>query len=251
MTTTLNSNSLQTESAMQCLVIDDEPLARAGIIDFIGKLDFLTVAGSCSSAMEASEHIRKGSIDLLFLDINMPYLSGLDFLESLEHPPLTIITTAYSEHALEGFRLQIVDYLLKPIPFKRFYQATLKARQLYMMSISTRNPQPVDTFLYVRQGDSFRKISWVDILYIEGMQNYAKLHFKNQELVIHQTMISLEETLPRDNFFRIHKSYLINIAHIDQISGGRLFINGQELPISRTRREDLLKEVVYNKLLSR
>lgn len=245
------NHPLTAEPAMQCLVIDDEPLARTGLIDFIEKLDFLEVAGTCSSAMEASEYIQKGNIDLLFLDINMPYLSGLEFLESMEHPPLTILTTAYSEHALEGFRLQIVDYLLKPIPFNRFYQAAMKARQQHMMTLSPRHPKPVDTFLYVRQGDSFHKISWVDILYIEGMQNYARLHFKDQEMVIHQTMISLEETLPRDNFFRIHKSYLINISHIDQVSGGRVFINGQELPISRNRREDLLKEVVYTKLLSR
>ncbi|PYF74697.1 LytR/AlgR family response regulator transcription factor [Pedobacter nutrimenti] len=247
----LNPNPVSNESPMQCLVIDDEPLAREGIIDFIAKLDFLQVAGTCSTAMEASEYIQKGNIDLLFLDINMPYLSGLEFLESLEHPPLTILTTAYSEHAMEGYRLQIVDYLLKPITFKRFYQAALKARQFYLMSLTPKNPRPIDTFLYVRQGDCFLKISWVDILYIEGMQNYAKLHFKDRELVIHQTMISLEETLPGDNFFRIHKSFLINIAHIDSVSGGRVFINGQELPISRTRREDLLKEVVYTKLLSR
>ncbi|MBB6271347.1 DNA-binding LytR/AlgR family response regulator [Pedobacter cryoconitis] len=239
------------EAPLQCLVIDDEPLARDGIIDFCSKLDFLQVAGSCSTAMEASDYIQQGNIDLLFLDINMPYLSGLEFLESLEHPPLTILTTAYSEHALEGYRLQIVDYLLKPITFKRFYQAALKARQHHLMNITPKHPQPVDTFLYIRQGDSFQKISWVDILFIEGMQNYAKLHFKDRELVIHQTMISLEETLPKDNFFRIHKSYLINISHIDSVSGGRVFINGNELPISRNRREDLLKEVVYTKLLSR
>jgi len=239
------------EAPLQCLVIDDEPLARDGIIDFCSKLDFLQVAGSCSTAMEASDYIQQGNIDLLFLDINMPYLSGLEFLESLEHPPLTILTTAYSEHALEGYRLQIVDYLLKPITFKRFYQAALKARQHHLMNITPKHPQPLDTFLYIRQGDSFQKISWVDILFIEGMQNYAKLHFKDRELVIHQTMISLEETLPKDNFFRIHKSYLINISHIDSVSGGRVFINGNELPISRNRREDLLKEVVYTKLLSR
>lgn len=244
-------NSMSNAPVMQCLVIDDEPLAREGIINFIERLDFLQVAGSCSSAMEASSHVQKGHIDLLFLDINMPYLSGLEFLESLEHPPLTILTTAYSEYALEGFRLQIVDYLLKPITFKRFYQAALKARQFHLMTSTPRHPDPIDTFLYVRQGDSFQKISWVDILYIEGMQNYAKLHFKDRELVIHQTMISLEATLPRDNFFRVHKSFLINIAHIDSVTGGRVFINGQELPISRNRREDLLKEVVYTKLLSR
>lgn len=238
-------------SILRCLVIDDEPLAREGIVDFIARVDFLQVAGTCASALEASAYIEKGDIDLLFLDINMPYLSGLALLESLETPPMTILTTAYSEHALEGYRLQIVDYLLKPITFQRFYQAVLKARQLHLMSTASKNSPATDTFLYVRQGDGFQKISWVDILYIEAMQNYAILHFKNQELIIHQTMISLEESLPRDNFFRIHKSYLINTTHIDSVSGGRVFINGKGLPISRARREDLLKDVVYTKLLSR
>lgn len=247
----LNLSKIGNDSPLQCLIVDDEPLAREGIIDFCAQLDFLQVAGACGTALEAADYIQKGNIDLMFLDINMPYLSGLGFLESMEHAPLTILTTAYSEHALEGYRLQIVDYLLKPIAFKRFYQAALKARQLHLATASVKLPQPVDTFLYIRQGDGFKKISWVDILFIEGMQNYAKLYFKDRELVIHQTMISLEASLPADNFFRIHKSYLINIAHIDSVSGGRVFINGNELPISRNRREELLKEVVYTKLLSR
>lgn len=249
MTLNLGQNLNQ---VIKCLVIDDEPLARSSIVDFIEKVDFLEVIGSCASALEAAKYIQQGQVDLMFLDINMPYLSGLEFLDSLDHPPLAIFTTAYSEHALEGYRLQIVDYLLKPITFQRFYQAALKARQHYLMSLAaTKQQTPTDTFLYVRQEDGFQKISWVDILYIEGMQNYVKLHFKSQVLIIHQTMISLEETLPKENFFRIHKSFLINIAHIDSISGGRLFINGHQLPISRTRKEELLKEVVYKNLLSR
>lgn len=236
---------------IKCLVVDDEPLARNSIIDFIEKIDFLEVVGSCASALEASEYIQNGQVDLLFLDINMPYLSGLEFLDSLDRPPMAIFTTAYSEHALEGYRLQIVDYLLKPITFQRFYQASLKAQQLYSLTASAKQQVPADPFLYIRQGEGFQKISWVDILYIEGMQNYAKLHFKNQVLIIHQTMISLEETLPKEKFFRIHKSFLVNIDHIDSIAGGRLSINNQQLPISRARREALLKEVVYKNLLSR
>ncbi|TPD71865.1 response regulator transcription factor [Flavobacterium microcysteis] len=242
---------LPSKVIIRCLVVDDEPLARHSIIDFIEKVDFLEVVGSCASALEASEYVQNGQVDLLFLDINMPYLSGLEFLDSLERPPMAIFTTAYSEHALEGYRLQIVDYLLKPITFQRFYQASLKAQQLFLLTASAKQPVPVDPFLYIRQGEGFQKISWTDILYIEGMQNYAKLHFKNQILVIHQTMISLEETLPKEKFFRIHKSFLVNIDHIDSIAGGRLSINGQQLPISRTRREALLKEVVYKNLLSR
>ncbi|WP_447635475.1 LytR/AlgR family response regulator transcription factor [Flavobacterium microcysteis] len=248
----MNMNpELPSKVMIRCLVVDDEPLARHSIIDFIEKVDFLEVVGSCASALEASEYVQNGQVDLLFLDINMPYLSGLEFLDSLERPPMAIFTTAYSEHALEGYRLQIVDYLLKPITFQRFYQASLKAQQLFSLTASAKQPVPVDPFLYIRQGEGFQKISWTDILYIEGMQNYAKLHFKNQVLVIHQTMISLEETLPKEKFFRIHKSFLVNIDHIDSIAGGRLSINGQQLPISRTRREALLKEVVYKNLLSR
>lgn len=248
----MNMNPEQPSKVMiRCLVVDDEPLARHSIIDFIEKIDFLEVIGSCASALEASEYVQNGQVDLLFLDINMPYLSGLEFLDSLERPPMAIFTTAYSEHALEGYRLQIVDYLLKPITFQRFYQASLKAQQLFSLTASAKQQIPADPFLYIRQGEGFQKISWTDILYIEGMQNYAKLHFKNQVLVIHQTMISLEETLPKEKFFRIHKSFLVNIDHIDSIAGGRLFINGQQLPISRTRREALLKEVVYKNLLSR
>lgn len=240
-----------TESPLQCLVIDDEPIARTGIIDFIDQLDFLQVAGSCSTAMEASDFLHGNPVDLLFLDINMPYLTGLELLESMENPPLTILTTAYSEHALEGYRLQIVDYLLKPITFQRFHQAATKARQLHQMNRLSKQTPAIDPFLFVRQKDSFKKILWADILYVEGMQNYAKLKFKDQELIIHQTLLSLEEILPADQFFRIHKSYLVNIAHIDVVSGGRIFIDGHELPISRHRREELLKEVVYNKLISR
>ena len=118
---------------MKCLVIDDEPIARNGIVDFVSKIDFLEVAGTCASALEATSYIQEKEVDLLFLDINMPYLTGLEFLESLDNPPLVIFTTAYSEYALEGYRLQVVDYLLKPITFQRFYQAALKAKQWHQM----------------------------------------------------------------------------------------------------------------------
>ncbi|MFS4429812.1 LytR/AlgR family response regulator transcription factor [Chryseobacterium sp. S90] len=237
---------------MKCLIIDDEPLARFHLKELAGQIDFLSVEGTCATALEADAKVKESKIDLLFLDINMPYLTGLEFLEQLENPPLCILTTAYSEYALEGFRLQVVDYLLKPIAFNRFYQAVNKAQQQFIISEKLKkNTSLDDPFLYVRQSDSFIKVSWVDILYIESMQNYTKLHFKDKSLVIHQTMKAIEESLPSDHFFRIHKSYLINITHIDMISGGRLFINKIELPISRTRKEELLNQVVYKKLISK
>ncbi|WP_197737165.1 LytR/AlgR family response regulator transcription factor [Chitinophaga deserti] len=237
---------------MKCLVIDDEPLARDQIQEFARQLEFMEVAGTYASALAATSRITQGGIDLLFLDINMPYLSGLDFLESLESPPLCIFITAHSEYALEGFRLQIVDYLLKPIAFPRFYQAASKAYQQFQLLEKNKNNLPAeDAILYVKLNDQFVKISWPDILFVEGMQNYTKLHFKDKVLTIHQTLVALEESLPAQQFFRIHKSYLVNISHIDMISGGRVFVGKHELPISRAKKEDLLNQVVYKKLISR
>ena len=126
-------------SKLKCLVVDDESIAIRGIANYISKLDFLEVAGSCSSALEAAEILKKKEIDLMFLDINMPHLSGLEFLESLEKPPLTIITTAYSEYALDGFRLHVVDYLMKPIAFQRFFQAVSKAQEMFCTQIILQN----------------------------------------------------------------------------------------------------------------
>lgn len=234
---------------MKCLVIDDEPMAREGIIDYIDKVDFLEVESTFSSALEASTYLQRSSADLLFLDINMPYLSGMDFLESLDNTPLTILTTAYSEYALEGFRLQVVDYLLKPFPFKRFHQAVTKAYQMYLSRNSLSDTLETNPFLYIRQGDTYHKINRKDILFIEGMQNYVKLHFGKKTLIIHQTMSSLEESLPKNLFFRAHKSFLVNIIHIDSVSGGRIFIGKHEIPVSRQKKEELLNTVIYKNLI--
>jgi DNA-binding LytR/AlgR family response regulator len=237
---------------LKCLIVDDEPIAIKGVVNFINQLDFLEVIDTCTSAMKATEILKTKDIDLMFLDINMPMLSGLDFLKSLDKSPLTILTTAYSEHALEGFKLNVVDYLMKPLEFQRFFQAAHKALDLFQSHIVTQNTKEgADSDMYIRQGDTFQRIIWEDILFVEGMQNYLKLHFKDKTFVIHQTMISLEEMLPKDSFFRIHQSYLINTNKIDAISGGRVFINGQQLPISRHRKEELLKTVVYVKLISK
>ncbi|MDR1273888.1 MAG: LytTR family DNA-binding domain-containing protein [Odoribacteraceae bacterium] len=238
---------------LKCLVVDDEPVAVKGIVAYIEKLDFLETASTCSSALEAAEVLKKEEIDLMFLDINMPYLSGLEFLESLDKAPMTILTTAYSEYALEGYRLNVVDYLLKPISFQRFFQAAMKAREIFKSQVLLKkNKEDASTDdMYVRQGDSFKRIAWEDILYVEGMQNYLKLYFKDETLVIHQTMSSLEEILPKDAFFRIHRSFLVNISRIDTITGGRIFIHGKELPVSRPKKEELLKTVVYKNLISK
>lgn len=237
---------------LRCLIVDDEQVAVRGMVKYVQKLDFLEITDTCSSAMEAAEILKKKEIDLMFLDINMPLLSGLEFLESLAKVPLTILTTAYSEYALEGFRLNVVDYLLKPIAFQRFFQASSKARDMFQSQIlMQKSGEDVRPDMYIRQGDAFVRIVWSDILFVEGMQNYLKLYFEDRTLVIHQTMTSLEEMLPDGAFFRVHRSYLVNISHIDSISGGRIFIRGKELPISLKRKEGLLDSVVYKNLISR
>lgn len=241
-----------TPSKIKCLIVDDESIAIKGIINYMDKLDFLEATASCSSALEAAEILKKSEIELMFLDINMPHLSGLEFLEALENPPLTIITTAYSEYAIEGFRLHVVDYLLKPIAFQRFFQAATKAQTLFRSQLILRDGQEgTRSDMYVRQGDAFLRIEWEDILYAEGMQNYVKLYFADKVLTIHQTMASLEEILPKNYFFRIHRSYLINISHIHKISGGQVSVNGSNLPIAKPKRQDLLNAVVYKNLISK
>lgn len=242
----------QPSRPLKCLIVDDEPVAIQGVAYYIGKLDFLEVSEMCSSAMEAAEILKEKEIDLLFLDINMPHLSGLEFLESLDKAPLTILTTAYSEYALEGYKLNVVDYLLKPISFNRFFQAASKARELFQSRIilQKRVAEP-NPNMYVRQNDTFVRIIWEDILYVEGMQNYLKIYFKDTVLIIHQTMNSLEEMLSKEFFFKIHRSFLVNIAHIDSIKRGRLLIGGNELPIAQKRKDELLKTVVYKNLISK
>lgn len=237
---------------LKCLIVDDEPGAIEGIKLYIDKLDFLEIADTCFSAIDATDVLKEKEIDLMFLDINMPDLTGLEFLESLDKAPLTILTTAYSEYALDGYRLNVIDYLLKPIAFQRFFQAAQKAKDVYTSQLLLKENQDSDNSdIYIKQADSFIRIVWTDILYVESMQNYVKIHLIDKTHIVHQTMVATEEMLPKEFFFRIHKSFLINISHIDSIKGGRIYVNEKELPLSKYRRDDLFKVVVNKKLIGK
>jgi len=246
-----NANQIN-HQPLKCLIVDDEPGAVEGIKLYIEKLDFLEIAEVSFSALEAANALKEEQIDLMFLDINMPDLTGLEFLESLNEPPLTIMTTAYSEYAIDGFRLNVVDYLLKPISFQRFFQAAQKAKNTHNSRLIPQETKGLTSNdLYIKQGDSFIRIIWTDILYVEAMQNYVKIHLQDKIHLVHQSMNATENMLPSHVFFRIHKSYLVNLFHIDSISGGRVYIKSVELPLSKHRREELFETAVNKKLLSR
>ncbi len=243
-----NSNNLN----IRCLIVDDEENAIEGIIDCLNQIDSFQVVDTCFSAIEAMEVLKQKEIDLMFLDINMPRLTGIEFIESLQIPPIVILTTAYSDYALDAFRLNVADYLLKPYTFQRFFQATQKAIDLFNSKLPTRKNENTETKdVFIRQGDSFQKIDCKKILFVEAMQNYLKINLINNTFIIHQTMTSLEEMLPKDLFFRIHNSYLVNVNYIDSVSKSRLFVNGNELPISKYRKEKFLESIVYKKLISK
>jgi len=240
---------------LKCLIVDDEPLAAEGIKIYADKLDFLTIEAICYAAIEALNILNSRAIDLIFLDVNMPDLTGVEFLEQLQNPPLTIFTTAYSEFAIDGFRLNAIDYLLKPISFARFVQAVQKAKAQQAMLQPKVPAAPavsaVNNELYLKQDNEFIRVCADDILYIEAMQNYIIIHQADQKNTIHQTMRTAEELLAGMSFFRTHRSYLINIAHIDRIRGNSITIKGQEIPLSKHRREELFERIVDKKLLNK
>lgn len=231
----MNGNA---NSRLRCLIVDDEPVAAEGIALYVSRTDFLEVSAIRYSAIEAEEFLKHGSADLLFLDINMPGMTGIEWLEKDGILPLTILTTAYPDYALDSYRLDVVDYLLKPVSFERFLQAAEKARSRHLAAV--QNKEVPDT-LMIKQDDTWLRISTEDILYVEGMQNYLKLHLTSGSAIIRKTMNSFASGLPSGQFFRTHKSYLVNMAHIEGISGSEVLIAGQRLPLSPLKKRDLLK----------
>jgi two-component system, LytTR family, response regulator len=231
---------------MKCLIVDDEPLAQQVMEEFAGRVPFLEVAGKCSSATEAIEVLRTKAIDLIFLDIHMPRLSGLDFISSLHNPPQFILVTAYSEYALQGFNVSATDYLMKPVPFERFMKAVTKAYELY--SLRNRPGQDKsntpERFMLVKSGYQTVKILFDSILYIEGLKDYVKIYTEGKKPVLSLlTMKGLAETLPAKRFLRIHKSYIVAIDRISTISRNRVMIGEKWIPVGENYRDAFRKQM--------
>lgn len=237
---------------LDCLIVEDEPLARNLMTEYVKKIPYLNLVDACSSPLAAIEILRKQSIDLLFLDIQMPEITGISLLKALQKKPMVILTTAYSEYALEGYELDVIDYLLKPITFERFLRAVEKASQrkttLIQSPVEKTVTDPSQPFVFVKDGTKMVKVRWDDILYVEGLKDYVTIHTKQQKVVTLQRLKSLEEQLPADKFIRIHNSFIVSVDAIEIIHKGEVQIGSALIPISDTYRKSFKDFIDRNQM---
>ncbi len=235
---------------IRCLAVDDEVYATKMIADYISKVPYFELAGTTTNAIEALTRIQQGDIDLVFLDIQMPELTGIQFLKLCGHKCKVILTTAYAEYALEGFEHDVIDYLLKPIAFDRFLKAAQKAFNIFNVAKHQDNPadnslqatdQPSYMFIKGESKNKFLKVNFNDILYIEGLKNYVSIFTASQRFVTYQSLQGLEAQLPKPPFYRVHKSYIIAIDKLRMIDGHTIYIGDKAIPIGETYREGFLR----------
>jgi two-component system LytT family response regulator len=226
---------------MNCIAIDDEPLALELLVDNISKVPFLKLVAACENPIQAMAVLEKETVDLVFLDIQMPGLTGLQFIQSLTHKPLFILITAYEKYALEGYALDVVDYLVKPVSLDRFIKACNKARELHELKALRQNPagEQAPGYFFVNVDYSLVKISFQDILWIESLKDYAKINLKSSSkpIVTRMSMKQLEENLPADKFLRVHKSFIIARDQVTAVRKNSLFIGTMEIPVGENYRE--------------
>lgn len=225
---------------IRCLAVDDEPLALKKMAHYIEKTPFLELVGLCESAFDALQIMQSQDIDLLFLDINMPDLSGMELAKSLEHPPGIIFTTAYSEYALDGFKVDAIDYLLKPIDYAAFLKAANKAHHLMMRTGPvTEELSLKEQFLFIKSDYKIIKIDLADINYVESQREYVRIHLVNQKPIMTLfSMKKLEEFLPSETFMRVHRSFIVNLKRISTIERNRIIFNEKDyIPVSEQYRE--------------
>ncbi|MEO7991110.1 MAG: LytTR family DNA-binding domain-containing protein [Chryseolinea sp.] len=229
---------------MTCLAIDDEPLALDLLEDNIKRIPFLTLIKKCTNALEANAFLNEQSVDLIFLDIQMPGLTGIQFLQGLSRtPPLVIFITAYEKYALEGYTLDVIDYLLKPVPFERFLKAVNKANDKFQSRKAPAATSPVADYIFVNSEYNLVRIDFADIGYIEGLKDYVKIFLLSAQrpVITRMSMKSLEATLPGDQFVRVHKSFIVALSKIASIRKGRISVLKTTIPISDHFKDNLSK----------
>jgi DNA-binding LytR/AlgR family response regulator len=238
---------------IRCIIIDDEPLARKGLKEYFSDVDFLQLEGEFNEPLKAMKLITEGQVQLIFLDIQMPRISGLDFFRSLKQAPPVIFTTAFPQYALDGFELNALDYLVKPVSFERFLKAALKAKEYYEVrqkNLAEPGAQRNDYF-FVKADNKLVKLFFDDILYAEALQNYVAIHTVSKKYITYLTFRSIEEYLPSDRFIKTHKSYIVSASRIDNIEGNDIRIGEHHIPISRSTREEVMEKLLKGRFLKR
>lgn len=236
---------------MKCVIIDDEPLAVDLLVEFVGRVESLELVTTFTNAIDAISIINQSEVDLIFLDIEMPHFTGIDFINAIEKKPLIIFTTAYSNYAVEGFNLGAVDYLVKPIPFIRFLKAVLRAQQIFIpknlpqqTNQTINSPEIEHDFMFVRAEYENVKINFSDILFIEGLKDYVKIYTTDNKYTLTLiSLIKLENLLSSKGFARIHRSYIINIRHVKSIQKNKVLIAEKRLPISESYKAAFFEKI--------
>ena len=237
---------------IRCVIIDDEPLARKGLKEYIADTPFLSLEAEYDSPLLALQRLRDLEVDLLFLDIQMPKLTGLELLKTMPQAPPVIFTTAYPQFALDGFDLNALDYLVKPISFERFLKAAHKAKEHYELRHALEKEggaQP--DFFFVKVDNKLVKLFFEDVLFVEALQNYVAIYTKQKKYITYLTFKSIEEYLPETAFVKTHKSYIVSAARIDNIDGNEIRIGEHHIPISRTHKEEALEKILKGRFLKR
>ncbi|WP_192349360.1 LytTR family DNA-binding domain-containing protein [Algoriphagus sp. Y33] len=227
---------------MNCLIVDDEPIAQNILKEFISTIDYLNLVACCSNSNEAFNEVQQKQVDLVFLDVNMPGIDGMAFAKIIPKEIHVIFTTAYREYAIEGFNLQATDYLLKPIPFDRFLKAVAKARESFVTK-SPQTAQDKSEFIFVRQDRKMEKIDFSEILVVESQADYIKIHLKDRFLIVRESISNFEKKLPGSRFIRFHRSFIGNLKSIDSYTHEYLEIAGKALTISRSYKEEVLRRL--------
>ncbi len=239
---------------MRCLIIDDEPLARELLESYLGRIAELKLIKSCGNALEAFSLLQEKSIDLIFLDIEMPQVTGIELLRSLKDKPRVILTTAYREYAFEAYDLDVVDYLLKPVTFERFLRGIGKIKLLKQYDIPGEVTIPVnssfdDAYLYLKENREMVKVFLKDILYIESLRDYVRVKTQTREVITYQKISYLEQKLPQNKFLRIHRSFMIAIDRVISFTPSSVRINSMDIPIGRNYKYPTMKQLTQHSVL--
>lgn len=225
-----------------CIITDDEPMARKGLQGYVERIDFLELVGVCEDAVQLNSLLKQQQADLLFLDIEMPYITGIDFLQQTAHAPKVIFTTAYEQYAIKGYELDVLDYLLKPISFERFLKAANKAYDYFAAT-----PDPGQRYLFIKTDTRLEKVFFADILFVEAMENYVAVYTADKKLITHSTLKGLQERLPATGFIQPHKSYLVNVEAIGAVEGNVLHLGRYQVPVSKYLKEEVMAKIGYRK----